>query len=381
MRPVEVPQAPIDASPEQASVPFRQATTERVQRLALVTGQVLAGSQQSIQNTIDGSGYMYGVDLFVNAPVTDNNVAVVAYNEDAPYNALSSVILNDVNGEVLNLTGFELYLANLVNRDYAVNAATLSADAYINALVTGAVPTGGTFRFPLRVPVGINRRDLTGILGNQDRSQQYTLRTDLAPSTAVYATPPDVTLPTPQIQRFYESYSVPMATSPAGQPQQQLPDTYGTIRMTTSSQFEAAPLGGSTVNHYVRRIGQTVRWHALVFRINGGRAAVESDANRPTNIAFRVGDETIFNESYAYRRARMFEQFGFDFPAGVLVYAFDQDFTGAAGYEMGDDYLHTQLVQNMQYEITYPAGFGSTGNSLVLITDDMMSRTPSRAAA
>lgn len=376
--PVEVPTAPTDAPPEQASVPFRQATTERTQRLALIQQQMLTQGQ-SVQNTIDGSGFMYGIDLLVSA-VAAGNSAAVAFAEDAPYSALSSIILNDVNGEVLNLSGFECFIAGLVNRDYALREAGQSADAYLNSLVTGAGADGGTFIFPLRVPVATNRRDLRGLLGNQDRSQQYNIRTDVAGDGQIYTTSPTA-LPVVDVQRFYESYSVPLLSSPAGQPQQQVPDDYGTIRFTTSTLSEAAPVGGSTVNHYLRRIGNTIRWHALIFRTDGVRADVELDANRPTNVRFAVGDETIFNESYAYRRQRMFEQFGFDFPAGVLVYAFHDDFVAAAGYEMGDDYLHTQLVQNAFYEVTYPNGFGATNNTLTIITDDMISRVPTRAAA
>jgi len=63
-------------------------------------------------------------------------------------------------------------------------------------VVTGAGATGGSYRFHLWVPVGLNRRDLRGVLGNQDRAQKYSLRTDIASGTGAAGGPLYVTAPT-----------------------------------------------------------------------------------------------------------------------------------------------------------------------------------------
>jgi hypothetical protein len=68
----------------------------------------------------------------------------------------------------------------------------------------------------------------------------------------------------------------------------------------------------------------------------------------------------------------MFERYNVNAPAGVLVYDALQDFTAAAGYELGEDYWWTNGLNNAQFEITYPSGFGSTNNSLTIITDDLL---------
>lgn len=351
------------------SVPFRRGTLERTEILPSDTGTITTGTQR-IERTIEGSGFVYGINLQV-VVTTAGNAAAVAYTEDAPWAALDSVIFRDVNGELINLTGYDLYLANLVNRQYAgrfPDATTVTTDTGLFNLVSGAVGTGGSFTFWLRVPVGINRRDLIGILGNQDRAQKYSLRNDIGPSGGIYTVAPTAA-GSFAVNKFYENYAVPMPVTPQGQPQEVLPGHFGTLHFLTSSVSDAAPIGGSTINHYLRRIGNTVRYIILVFRSNGSRAT--ANTNAPSNIRLKVGEDTIFNESYDYRQFLMFERYGFDFPNGVLVYDALHDFSPSAGFELGDDYYHTQAIVNAQFQITYPAGFGAANNSLRIITDDL----------
>ncbi len=108
----------------------------------------------------------------------------------------------------------------------------------------------------------------------------------------------------------------------------------------------------------------------LVFRENGSRASAE--ANMPDRIMFKLGDTVIWSEDTNLRRRLMFERFGFDAPDGVLVYDLITDLNNAAGSEFGDDWMFTAGLVSAQFEITYPSGFGSTNNSLTVITDDLM---------
>lgn len=368
-RTAPVAPAPVTSQQQEPVIAFRDATTERAQELPAESGTITTGVQR-IERTIEGSGFIFGIMLNIRATAA-GNVAAVAFNEDAPWNALDSVILRDVNGELVNIDGYSLFLANLINKQYADDFFDASTNTQLYNLVTGAGATGGSFAGTLRVPVATNRRDLLGLVGNQDRSQSYELRTDINASGSVYTTAP-TTLPPFTLAKMYESYSVPLGRSATGARQDQLPAHYGSLHFLTRTRSEAAPAGGSSVQHYLRRIGNTIRWMALVFRANGSRATAETNA--PSKIIFKVGDETLFNEPYWYRRALMFERFGFDFPSGVLVYDTIHDFLPGAGNEMGDDYYHTALVQSAQFEVTYPAGFGSTNNSLTLITDDLILR-------
>jgi hypothetical protein len=369
-------QTPVKNAPGSQMLPFRKATFERVDILpaeAIATAG-WGATVQRIERTIEGSGFVYGI-LLEAVAIAAGNAAAVAFTEDAPFAIFDTVVFRDVNGELVNLTGFDLFLANLVSGNYKsryFDGATAGVTGNsLFAAVTGAGATGGSFITILRVPVSINRRSLAGALGNQDRGQKYSLRTDLAAVSATMYTVAPTTLPPINVNKYYENYAVPMPTGPNGQPQAIVPPSFGTLHFLTAVTSDTPPAGSSTVTHFIRRIGNTIRALIFVYRINGVRATIETAANSPLNLRLKIGEDTIFNETWRYRKARWFENYGFDAPNGVIAYDNIHDFGPFAATELGNDYWHTQAVANAQLQAQYPAGVGSTNNSLRIITDDM----------
>lgn len=367
-----------ELQPQQEIVPFRRATLERVETLPQESG-TLATTLARFDRTIEGSGFIYGIVLRMVATAA-SNVASVVFHEDGPWNAYDSIVFRDVNGEIVNLQGYDLYLVQLFNRAWAVSfhggqgltqpprgSVGASGDANVYDIVVGSGGTGGSFTTMARVPVALNRRDLLGLLGNQDRAQKYSLRTDVSALATIYTTAP-TNAPTFTIEKFYENYAVPLPQTPLGVTQEILPPGFGTIQFHTAHVSESVPAASSTQNHYLKRLGNTLRGIMLIFRSNSLRSTAHTNA--PTNIRFKVGEDTIFNESYAYRRMLMFERYGIDFPNGVLVYEAVHDF-GVTGFELGDDYYHTQSIVNAQFQITYPSGWTDAGSSLRIITIDL----------
>jgi hypothetical protein len=267
--------------------------------------------------------------------------------------------------------------------------ASQDPNIVVNLGVVGSLSTttaaGGNFRFPVRVPVATNRRDLLGILANQDRAQKYSLRTDIAASGAVFGTAPS-SLPTVAINKFYEQYSVPLPTAPDGSPQDIFPAHFGSVHFHTQTVSESAPSNGSTVNHYVRRIGNTVRWLGLVFRSATSGSATpirgNADLNPPTLLRLKLGEDSIVSETWNYRRGIMFERFGFDLPRGVVIYDYIHDFGPFSGFELGDDLVHSQALVNAQFQVTYPATGSTwqTGSTLTLVTSDLIFSEPQVAS-
>jgi len=359
-----------------ASIPFRRATTFRVAQLQ-TSSQLLTAASAQVDVVIEGSGYIYGIDLFVNA-LTAGNAAATAFTEDGPWSALDTVILRDVNGELINTSGIHQRFANLYGgyawfKDAPVRAeAAPSTDtANIFSVTTGAGATGGSFLFHTFVPCGLNRRDLRGILGNQDRAQKYSLRTDFAASAAIYTVAP-TTLPTMNVVRHYENYAVPAAANANGSPQQQYPDDFGILHYVTQSVNPNAPVGGATINHFLARLGNTIRLMVVVLRSGvGATPRATAEGTLPTRLQFNLGDTPIFVESVAYRRMLMYRRYGFDAPSGVLVYDFMTDIIGHASDELGDDYLFTNGLVNAQFQVTYPAGYAA-GSTFTVITDDLV---------
>lgn len=366
----ETPRTPARAPAQGGGlIPWRRATVRRTALTTQSTGITMTTSQIDTLVTIEGTGYMTGLVLQVTC-TTAANAANVAFQEDAPWAALASVVLQDVSGELFNLSGYSLYLLNKYGGFYThATRPAASSDTNIYQAVTGAGATGGSFNFFLRVPVAINNRNFLGLVGNQDRAMRYLIRDDIAASGSIYSTAP-TTLGTVVVNRFYESVTVPGKTNAQGVPQSQYPPKFGVQHFGTQSLAPSAPQGGSTVNHYLQRIGNTIRCIILVFRSNGSRATAES--NMPTRLTWLLGDQTLFTESTAYRRQVMFDRYGFDADNGVLAYDWLEDMLNQVGSEFGLDYLWTAGLVNLQVQITYPSGFGSTNNSLTIITDDLI---------
>jgi hypothetical protein len=378
--------APPGANRKAPTIPFRRATTARTTQVTTTGPTAITTSQQSVDVVIEGSGYVYGINLQV-SNVTAANAAAVAFFEDAPWSSLASIVLRDVNGELVNVSGFSLRVANLYGgwRNWSewdnwtlppVAASAITKDPQVASILGGAVGTGGSFNFHLTVPVALNRRSLWGLLGNQDRAQKYSLRTDIASGAAAASGPIYTTAPTTQgnltIVRMYENYAVPAPADANGSQQQQVPDKFGMVNFVTQSINPSVPIGGSTVNHYLARLGNTIRFMSLILRSNGVRLNAETAANLPSRIQLNLGDTPIFVETPGFRRQAMFDRYQFDAPQGVYTYDAITDFLNKAGGELGDDYFWTSGLVNAQFQISYPSGFGSTNNSLTVVTGDVL---------
>lgn len=363
---VAVPTPPGLKGDGEQIVPFRVATLERSDRLPIISGTITT-AQQPQQQVLEGTGYLYSLWLELVATAA-GNAAAVTFTEDGPWSALAQIVLEDPTGIIFNLSGFNAYLANIAMGNYAGQTPDNNAEFF--SATTGGGATGGSFRIPVHVPAAINRRTLLGLLGNQDRAVKYQLRNDIAPSTAIYGVSP-TTLPPYVLNRQMSFYTVPAPQSAAGFRQEVAPRGYGTVQFWTQTVAEAPPQPGSTVQHNIRRIGNTIRNMILVFRAGAGatpRALAQTNVN---NIRLTVADAAVFNEAYQYRRLRMFENYGQNWPVGVLDYDFMHDFTAKAGYELGDDWLNTQNVNTAQFEVTYLAGY-TAGGSLQILTADLL---------
>src|SRR4029077_2177234 len=159
-------------------IDFRRVTVERTEILP-AESNLITRSKIRIERTVEGTGYVSGSVLILAPPAAANAVANVTFAEDAPWSALDTIVYRDVNGELLNLTGFDLFIANLAQKQYSFRF--WDASALFNTIPGGGA-TAGTFNLWIRVPIALNRRSLSGLVGNQDRSQKYSIRTDQAGS-------------------------------------------------------------------------------------------------------------------------------------------------------------------------------------------------------
>ena len=84
--------APPGANRQQATIPFRRATTGRTTGLQGSAYTNVGTPTNSFSVVLEGSGLMYGVDLDVQVTCAAN-AAAVAYFEDAPWSTITSCVL------------------------------------------------------------------------------------------------------------------------------------------------------------------------------------------------------------------------------------------------------------------------------------------------
>lgn len=406
------PQAPISGGNYngQGAVPFRRATIGRNQIVGTETYTFGAATNILTASipTIQGSGYFEKLEMDFNLANLTNAANAMVLTEDAPWNTALNILLGDINAPlVYNVNGYYTWLANWFGGLWR-NDPMSSWDQtvwFANAIgvnVTANTPMGFRFRLLLSLVSGV--RDLIGLSGNQDAGQKFDLGYSVNAGANIWSVQPSGT-GTLAVTRTYWSRAVPNAYNNRGLPNQQFPNTFGTLHFTLQARSEAVPVGGSQVQHYVRRLGTTMRAMILVFRSNSSRATAEAAANYPTNINFYAGDQPLYREDYATRKSEMFRRYPMSphvfaygvantltYPSasnsisplgstpsvtaigggfnGVLCYDRISDFDASAGEETGNDWLWAEQLNQMRFDITYPSGFGSTANSLDIVTQD-----------
>lgn len=372
-----IPSAPITGQDKQG-IPFRKATYERsaqITQSAVTPG----AAQQIIPLDVVGDGYMHTIVDDVTL-TTAGNAAATTFAEDGPVNFFQRMQLMDVSGDLVNLSGFENYVDNIINGQFAVFLADTVAHTTLFAgtnllvsLTTGAGATGGSFSFMLRYHVGTGNRDLIGIVGNQSRTMKYQLVETIAPNASIYGVAPTAA-GAAIIQRAYINYAVPNAQNALGTPQAQFPPNFSTLHRVTSTTVEV-PAASSTVSHFMKQVNNTIRALGFIFRSGAGatpRATGDTAALAPTQLVLKAGSATLYSETWRVRKMKNLVAYGFDMPAGVVIFDFMHDLDAKAGDEFGDDWLHTQLLSDLHLEATYPAGAWGAGSSLVTITDELL---------
>lgn len=362
-------------------VPFSMATYDRMQKQGNITVAMAAAQSAPQQFTVKGTGFLAAMLMHVKADCSGNS-ANVAFTEDGPWNVFPQITLGDTTGQILNLDGFSLYEANLMDKLYA-DLFLDKASSFIQTSGNGG--NGGTFEFWIWVPIMLNERDLSALLGNQDRAQTYTLTFVINASGQIYSTAPTV-LPSVSVDLYYYNYALPPAVSASGQKQNRLPPSYGLLHFLTTQVSDVQPQPGNQ-NHYLKRLGNTIRAQGLTFRqgstggTNTPRAAADTDltgANN-TSIQLNMGDNVPYTEDYDLRREEMYRRYGFDFPKGFLVYEQMHDFQVGVGNELGVHYWRTKnLGTTAQFIIGYSAAYAANAsNSLTFLTDDLLKNAPS----
>lgn len=337
----------------------------------------LTASQQSV-GPIDIASYGYARAIRCLVTLTGVNTgtpATVALTEDAPWNTLAEVTVQDVNGAPIYgpISGYDAYLTHKYG-GYRAQRDPKLMQPY-TAIVTGAGATAGTGRFQMRFPLEINARDGLGSLANMNASQAYKIRFTLANLLGLFTVAPFVS-ETVRIQLWLEAWSQPDPTDAMGRPQATVPPANQTTQFW-SRFLPTVNAGQNVVKH--TRVGNFERNLIYVQRRAGtSRANGETDL---TGLALQwyLDSRLLRNSQLENIRESMAEQFGLTsvtFEAaggpdnGVFVLPDTiTDFDGLAGYEMRNQYIMT--TQATRFELQYTL---ANSGVLEILTNDVAPR-------
>lgn len=344
-----------------AIVPFARAAkfhTEQGQSQVLAGASWTSGQVQQFQ--VPTFGYLSSL-IFTETGSGGSGATTVTANADAPWNLFANVLFTDVNGTpIVNLDGYALYLAMTFGgyRNYRYDQSTFG----FTAIATGA-SASGNFKYKFEIPCEF-ATDALGCLPNMDASAQYRVNlTYNGPSTFYGTAPTNV----PSITSLLElqARTRPAATSMYGEPQSTQPPASGTVQYWTSQTFNLSS-GQNTLQ--LTRVGNFIRNHILVFRdATGSRANADSTGVTPTTIEFDWDAGIRYKENVDSIREKNYLSYGWDVPAGVVIFPNTLDPEWIPGHEYGQQWMPTVGSTLLKLQFS-----NSAAGTLQVITNDIV---------
>lgn len=331
------------------------------------------GTQPLTPYEFQVDGYLAGAIIRVTG-TTSANAATVAFSADGPFNVLQSVIVEDIGGkQVLGpLDGWKLYVLN------RFGGFVFNSDAKANGVYTataGSGTTGGSYRFTLRVPIQVRRRDAMGALPNRNASATFKLKVTLNTIAAVYTTAP-TNPPSINVQVQQHGWATSDQRDYKGNASSPAPNGVGSLLYTD---VETIQLASGSFNQRMATFGGSLR--VLIFELRdstGSRAQGELDF--PSLMEIEIDKVKCFSRSPITWEHLMSEDWGTNAsaeglsvantkPDGVYVLHWLDDFGLAPGAENGFRYQPVTPSTAIQLIGT----IGGSGAHTLSITKNYMS--------
>lgn len=359
------PKAGDKAATPQLLVPFVRAAEEHIEPF-LDINQILGASAVPIGPIdIPAYGFFRGIFLMLQATGGVSSVTT-AKTQDAPFAALDEVTILDVNGTPIYgpVSGFDTYL---INKYGGYGGGDPKQQPDFSDVVVGA-SASGNFTVLLWIPIEVNGRDALGSLANLNGASTYKLRLSIAPSSRIYTTAPNTTLPTVRVRAWLSAWTQPPAVDERGNANATLPPAHGTTSYWSKQTFNSA--ASSFQSFQQNRVGNYLRELIFTWR-DGTGARVSTTFPAPLELYY----DSRLLKSYMQEiwRALMAGRNGYrgavdaagGLDTGVFVDDFAHEFDGRVGYELRDLWLPTSQNTRLNYQGT----FGAAGTLQVLTND------------
>jgi hypothetical protein len=308
-----------------------------------------ASSQKYDPWDVTANGFFGGALLLMEC-VTAGNAAAVAFNANAPWNAIDVIQLNDVQSQPMlgPMTGWDLYIVNKYGGYANQNDPRMWGQYFA---LTGAGATGGSFTFSLRIPVEIVKRDALGVLPNKNNAASFKVEVTLAPTATVYSVAPTAAGIVRLRFQLY-GYDDPSDVDLKGNAVSQNPPAVNT---TQYWQKQTYPLNAGAMNLRLQGIDALVR--GLIFVLTDSVASrTVGDTDFPDPLTIKYEGKEILNRFKTIWQNQISDQYGYGrAPGGALTAVVAPEGAGARDSGVYPWMFHTDFtpVPGGETRLTY----------------------------
>jgi hypothetical protein len=334
------------------------------------------------------AGFLRGLYVLVETTTSNTAGVAVAFKEDAPFNVLETVTLEDVNNQPIvgPINGHDLMLINKYG-GYAgfsdPRAAVAPAYYALSGVGTTAVPPstaqGGAYSFVLRIPVELVQRDGLGSLPNKSGTSMFKMRVRVNTTANVYATAPATSWIT-RVRVQQVNWWDPPETDLKGRPLAQNPPGVQTTQYWSKQSY---PVAAGQSRQGLQRVGFLIRNLIIVLRDTSSTRSGSGDTAFPDPFTLQFEAIQLIVRLRAVWLKLMAERFGAVraevLPGAtalgdtgirdnaVYVEPFNLDFGLIPGAETRMGYLPTSSASRLEMQGTLGTGAGT----LTVLTNDV----------
>jgi hypothetical protein len=306
-------------------VPFVRASAEHSEPVGYDVSTVLTNGVQTLPDIqVPAYGFLRSIVLVVTATGGAASTGLVL-NQDAPFNVLQNIVLQEPNGaQICNFpSGYDLYLANKFG-GYRFGTDPRNSPNY----AIGSATAGAT-GFALRIPVEVNNRDALGSLPNQNSGALFRVKLNLnaavAANTGLY-TAGTLTSTTIRVRAFAEEWDQP-EDSTDGVANQTVPPAVNTTQYWSRQDF---PVNAGAANIRLTRMGNYIRNLIFVFRDSSGQRTVAQDGFFPDPASLYYDTRPLDTLSRQQWLDRQMEKYGYVAHVGRGINAAGVEVAGAS---------------------------------------------------
>lgn len=309
--------------------PFAQASKNGTRLVGSFQPQVSASPAPIGPVALTASGGYIKRWILENIETGGGGTTAGVLQADAPWNLDALITLSEPNNNpVLNLTGYNLYLADIYG-GYAMGENPANDPDY-------STSQGNINTWPY-IPVELDPTGL-GALSDLSSSSGYQLYILPNPNATVYSTIPSP-LPSRALNVYADFWTLPERVDGEGSPQAIVPPRAGTIQMWNQILNIVLSAGGGNQEYQLNRMGNRLRTIIMVTRANGARA----DAVYPNPMRLEWDDIILHNVSPQIVRKRMYEKTLSQAarPTGTFALFFNEGITRFVGGNGASSWLPT----------------------------------------